>query len=289
MRAPSTTTTLLMAAALLAGACGAGAATPLDDAIDPQWAGALWDDGQAEVAAYRGVRTIYGAPRPHTAHLVTVKEDFHEEQLVKADWPYDGKPIRTVLKQNQVATIETPNYPYHFMASVFQERAAPHRGVKLTVASQEWCGTTFKEFALLDGAGRMAWSSYWEGDASGTAEVEAGAVFEEQLPLLVRALRFQDGLSVPIRLMPNQTTTRASPPRAVDAAIAVERHDGPVAVPFGEAPEAWRVAVRAEDSRTMEFLVAADAPNLLLAYDLGDGRRYELESVRRWAYWEQPR
>jgi len=111
--------------ALLAAAGANAQRVALSDAIYNGWAtDPVWDDGNAEVAEYRGERIVYGEVRPHTYRLITVKEDFNTEYYAKADWPYGQKPILTVIKQNQTATIETPNYPYHYMTSVFFDRSA---------------------------------------------------------------------------------------------------------------------------------------------------------------------
>ncbi|MEQ8819207.1 MAG: hypothetical protein RLY93_03115 [Sumerlaeia bacterium] len=254
----------------------------LADAIDPDWAKAsLWDDGQAEVATYEGERVIYGEARPHTHHLITVKEDFNRDFMVKADWPYDDKPLMTVLKQNQVATIPTPNYPYHYMASVFFDREDIGRAVKMTVSSQEWCGITTKDVQFWEEPPVYRYTSYWDGQGMGEAKVPEAAAentfFEEELPLLVRTLEFGDELELEFELMPNQTTSRAKKPDPVEAQARVTR----------EEDAGWRIAVRAADGRELNFTVANDEVNTLRAYSLGEGRSYTLANVERWPYWER--
>jgi hypothetical protein len=280
----------LLAPLLLATLASAANAAPLADFVDPDWAGPIWDDGQAEVATYQSHRAIYGADRPHTSHLITVKEDLRMDLLVKADWPWGDATVRTVLKQNQVATIPTPNYPYHFMASLFVDRANVADAMKLSVSSQEWCGMTFKTLDLTQSPPVMHRSSYWDGEGTGRATVAAhveGAHFEEELPLLARALRHEEGMQAELMLYPNQTTTRASVPVPSAATLSVARTTEEVSVPAGSvaAGEAWLVTVKAEDGRTITLVVADDEMDTLVAYDFGDGRKSALESVERRAYW----
>ncbi len=282
---------LLGAAALLAAPCALAQRVALSDALYNGWAGdPVWDDGNAEVAEYRGEQVVYGEPRPHTYHLVTVKEDFNTEYYAKADWPYGQKPVLTVLKQNQVATIETPNYPYHYMTSVFFDRNDVGGAVKMTVSSQEWCGQTSKEFQLWHEVPIMRWSSYWDGEGTGErglTEHTASALFEEELPLVVRALNFEEGLTVQFLLEPNQTTNKAPAPRPTGASLTVSRppHAFETAIGPFTTSQAWIVTVETQDNRALRYVVEADPPNRLLQWSHSDGRTYELQDIRRWQYW----
>lgn len=253
----------------------------LASVINPEWAqGEFWSDGKAEVARYHGERIVYGEPRPHELHLITVTEDFNREYWAKADWPYGQKPLLPVVKQNQNATIETPNYPYHYMTSVFFERARIGNAVKMTVSSQEWCGSTFKEFQLHAQPVMFRYSSYWDGQGTGEATLpahDANTHFEEELPLLVRTLRFRDGLAAALLLQPNQTTNKAPVPEASPAILNV-----------AERLATWRVTIEAQDGRKLVFDVKKEYPNHLVAFEHSDGRHYELAAIERRAYWELP-
>jgi len=242
-----------------------------DFAEDP-----LWNDGQAEVAAYDASRVLYGRPRPHVLRLITVAEDFNREYYVKADWPYGQKPILPVIKQNQVATIQTPNYPYHYMASVFADRSQFSRTVKLAVSSQEWCGTTYKQFELWNNQPLQVFHSYWDGEGSGRREIAAGPndFFEEELFLLLRALPFEDGLEARLNLYDNQTTIKAPEPNASPAELAVT-----------EEAEGWGAELTTSDGRRLWYLFDAEYPHVLRSFDHSDGRSLRLQSAERRAYW----
>ena len=268
----------MLAAALLVGTLPA-APTQLAVLINREFAASeLWDDGQAEVATYTAERIIYGKARPHTMHLITVSEDFNREYWVKAEFPYAQKPLVTVLKQNAVATIPTDNYPYNYMTSLFVERLDPAKGVKLSVSSQEWCGTTSKTFQLWQNPPRMVYTSYWEPEGEGERTLgESTAFFEEQLFLLLRMLPHREGLEAEFALYPNQTTTKAPEPRPTPARLRVR--DG------GE--DRWSVEVEAGDGRFLRFAFAKDYPHALLTFRHSDGRKLDLQSLERDAYWVQ--
>jgi len=287
---PSVTATLL---ALSSTYVMAQSPVSLDSAIDELWAtDQLWDDGKAEVATYEGHKTIYGKDRVHTHRLITVKEDFNMDYYVKADWPYRQKPIMPIIKQNQVATIETPNYPYHMMASVFFERNDLENCVKLSVATQEWCGITNKEFALYDEP-TITYMSYWDGQGTGSESLNdygKNVVFEEELPLLVRALKHENKLEAEFKLYPNQTYTQVNPGVApTPALLKVESYNQTLEVPSQvyDENQLWKVTVSTEAApKDMEFFVNKEEPHTLVSYDFGDGRKYLLQEIERWAYWE---
>jgi hypothetical protein len=250
----------------------------LADEIDPAFADdEFWDDGMAEVARYKASRTIYGEPRQHEAVLITVKEDFNTEYYTKADWPYGQKPILPVLKQNQIAVVPTPNYSYHFMNSIFVDRTRFSRTVKASMTCTEWCGITTKEFQLWRDAPVQLFSSYWDGEGSGSRRVDVAedVYLEEELPLVLRGLRFRDGLVARLRLVSNQTSNRAAEPTMTAAVLVV-----------AEEESAWRVAVEAQDGRRIEYRFGIAYPRHLLSFDHSDGRSMELTSVTRSAYWE---
>src|SRR3989304_1678639 len=107
----------LVPGALLLGMLFSGAApllAPELPAFDSPWArDPLWDDGRAEVSLYDARRPQYGKIESYQAVFIVVKEDFHRELLVKADPPYEGKPLLPVLKLNAIHSYWTAHHPSH--------------------------------------------------------------------------------------------------------------------------------------------------------------------------------
>ncbi len=249
----------------------------LDDKVNRDFAESdFWDDGKAEVAVYDANRIIYGNNRPHTTRLITVSEDFNKEYYVKADWPYGQKPLLTVLKQNMNATIQTPNYPYHFMRSYFIDRFDFGTPVKMSISSQEWCGTTYKEFHLWKDQPDISYHSYWDGQGTGEFKIpsDENYHFEEELYLLLRGLKFEDSLVVRFFLAENQISSKASEPE--------------YSLSFAEVKEqssSWQVTVESKDGRELKYEFSKTYPHVLLSFEHSDGRSMELKNVERWAYW----
>ncbi|HEY4682483.1 MAG TPA: hypothetical protein VIH17_04445 [Candidatus Acidoferrales bacterium] len=259
-----------------------------DESFDERWAEApLWDDGLAEVATYAARRVQYGKPRSYDAVLILVKEEFTEKLYVKADPPYEGKPLLPVLKLNQIHAYPTENYPYHFLTSVFVRRDRAQQMVKLTVGSQEWCGNTFKEVRAWGPKAEIEFHSYFDGQGDGAQPLDllAGDLLEDQLPVSLRALSFREGLKIRTRLLPSLITNRASPLGFQDAEIEVAGTEA-VATPAGKIMS-WKVIVRVPDGQSVYWIERAP-PNALVKFVAWDGRGWLLKSRERRAYWQRP-
>ncbi|MSS71400.1 MAG: hypothetical protein EXS64_07910 [Candidatus Latescibacteria bacterium] len=243
-----------------------------------------WDDGLAEVATYDAERVVYKKTRRYEVVLITVKEDFNATSHAKADPPYEGKTLLPVLKLNGVATIQTENYPYHYLTSAFVRRDDVLRLEKLTNGSQEWCGNTFKEIRAWGERPEMLFHSYWDGEGDGSYALgwEAGDLAEDQLPLSLRGLPFRAGFRLKARMIDTQATNRAVRPKFAEADIRVA---GEETVSCGIGPvDCWRVEV-ARDGQTQCYWFEKAYPNILVKFESPDGRKLLLKTRERRKYW----
>ena len=281
-----TRVTLLL---LVAHLYGAALLAPELPVFDSAWArDPLWDDGQAEVSLYDARRPQYGKIESYQAVFLVVKEDFDPKLLVKADPPYEGKQLIPVLKLNAVHSYWTPNYPYHFLASVFVRRDDPAALVKLTVGSQEWCGNTFKEVKLSGGRPELHAHTYFdgEGDTTRPLDLRSGDLLEDQLPLSLRSLPFAPGLEVRRRILPSLIANNLR--RPLNPVEAVVRVAGEETVQTGAGRlAAWKVSVEmGELKQTWWF--EKTFPYALLKMESSDGRAWLLKSRARQPYWKEP-
>jgi len=281
-----TRVTLLL---LVAHLYGAALLAPELPVFDSAWArDPLWDDGQAEVSLYDARRPQYGKVESYQAVFLVVKEDFDPKLLVKADPPYEGKQLIPVLKLNAVHSYWTPNYPYHFLASVFVRRDDPAALVKLTVGSQEWCGNTFKEVKLSGGRPELHAHTYFdgEGDTTRPLDLRSGDLLEDQLPLSLRSLPFAPGLEVRRRILPSLIANNLR--RPLNPVEAVVRVAGEETVQTGAGRlAAWKVSVEmGELKQTWWF--EKTFPYALLKMESSDGRAWLLKSRARQPYWKEP-
>ncbi|HEX2164440.1 MAG TPA: hypothetical protein VHM02_10865 [Thermoanaerobaculia bacterium] len=237
----------------------------------------LWDDGRAEVCAYRVTWPRYGAPRQGSALLVLVKEPWAPELDVKADAPRDDG--FEVLKLNHVRDVRTGIYEYHQMASVFLDR---RRGslVKMATTSSEACGITTAE--LVDG--RLATHSYFDGQGS-REEDYPGGLPEDGLPALLRELVGGEAPEA-VEVFPSLLSPRL--PELAPERWRLARREVEAAGEGGRPVAAVELRLeRGDDWR--RYVFAREAPHPLLAYAAADGTRYELARCERLAYWEANR
>lgn len=261
---------------------------PIDESsyqkyINPNWVqNAIWDDGLAEVAVYEANKRIYNINRSYECVYVTVKEVFNEAYNVKTD-DYSRADLFDVLKVNRFEHIETEQYPYHFLSSMFFKKDEPMKLHKMTISSQEWCGNTYKVYTPFGGGYRINYNSYWDGEGSGEKIQEGDFLFEDQLPFTLRMMDLQEGLSFNARLMQTQISAKVGPIYADLARFRVRS----TTYSFNENEiEAWKVVAQLDLERANIYTIEKAYPNRLLSVKTWDQRSLALKEVKRYAYWE---
>jgi len=261
--------------------------------IDRSWGAApIWDDGLAEVAVYDASRTVYGVSRRFETVMLTVKEDMDRASGVKADPPYQDRDLVTVLKMNLISRIDTENYPYNYMTSVFVERGDPRVLLKEAQSSQEWCGTTYKEIVAFDGREpRMIHHSYIDGQGDGARRLAIGpsALTEEQLLLLIRSVTVPPSETETIGVYDSIVTNGGSAPALRILRLQFAGQET-LETPAGRF-EATRLDLRAgttdDGPPTMSFWIENAERRALLRFESDDGRGLLLRSIGRRAYWKR--
>ncbi len=253
----------------------------LQEYFNAAWAmDTLWDDGLAEVAIYDASRTVYNKVRHFDYTIITVKEDFNKAHNVKTD-DYTRDDLFPVMKVNEFARIETDNYPYHYLTSVFVHRSRPWALHKLTASSQEWCGNTFKSITDASSVFRQHFNSYFDGQGEGSRELPKNILIEDQLPYTLRALRFSDTLQFEANVLELQQTNKASEP------LIYKAHIASIKTQVNGKP-AWQVKVQLDKDKQNIYTFDARYPNHLLQQQTWDGRTLQLKKISRYAYWENP-
>lgn len=256
---------------------------------------AIWHDGKAEKATYAATRTIYGLARSYDAICYTNLENVERASAVKSA---DGKGL-SVFKHHWSERIPTENYDYDFSVSSYLE-ADTLRPYKLTVASQEDCGASFKQIWR-----EKSWSEssggfrYWEsvyfpgtGVREGRLESSRDLQFFDSLSCALRDFDFEARKDVELRLLSTHKSNQAGSWEPVAARVhwaARERLELPIG-----AREAQRLELFTDGASPLAtFWMDADgsAPwlHVLLRYAGPDGQSYALKSFERSAYWERPK
>jgi len=245
----------------------------------------IWDDGNAEVARYTARQMRYGEERAGELVLITVKESFDPERLVKADGPSHAHAI-DVIKLNAVLTFQTGVYTYHQMASVYSTRPELSP-IKLAVTSQEWCGTTTN---LLSVRGDHALSrsfSYHgaEGERSVSFELPDDVVLEDALPLFIRAID-RNVRTRRVHVLPSQLSNHAESVTPVAVTITIRGEELlqlPMDDPLSPRP-ATAVEVAWPGDRRDVYYIGPLTRELLRIERAG--HVYDLRFIERAPYWE---
>jgi len=280
------TISILLALSLPASTASSGA-VPIDRsfALDP-----IWDDGLAEVAHYDAHRKVYGIDRVFRTTMITVKEEFDATTAVKADPPYTGRPIVTVLKLNILSVIPTENYPYSYMTSIFARRDDLRVLVKAASSSQEWCGTTFKEVITWEGSPRLRFHSYFDTQADGehAMALPEGTMLEDQLYLAMRAVVPEPGMSASLPVYDSLISN--SVPRAPVARpmTLVSGRDESVSTPAGSfATHRYDLIETGSTAPAMSFWIENGRRRALVKFSAADGRSLLLAEITRRDYWSR--
>lgn len=248
--------------------------------FDEQWAmSKYWEDGLAEVATYEAERTVYKKKRQFEYTLITVKEEFNQEFNVKTD-DYKRDDLFPVMKVNEFCQIQTDQYPYHYLTSLFFRRDQPVALYKMTSSSQEWCGNTFKAI-VDDGVNfKESYNSYWDQQGTGSRDLRRDVLLEDALPYTLRALKFDQKPSFDLTVMDLQQTSKATAPEYYQAHLTTAE------APAADVTEpAWQVTVQLAPGKQNVYWFARKYPNMLLRQTTWDGRTLQLKSVKRTAYW----
>lgn len=126
-----------------------------------------WYNGQAEISRYSLDQAQYGSMNPGEAVLVFVTEDFRTDTQVKLE--SDAKDKATsVLKLNSIRRFVTGIYDYSLYSSVFTpvNTNKYDHSLKVTMSAQDWCGQTYSQLNLIDGAYEVLGRSYFEKNAT---------------------------------------------------------------------------------------------------------------------------
>lgn len=271
-----------------------GAGAPLDGRLTEWSDHEIWYDGQAEIARYQATRVIYGEPRTYTATLHTNREVLDPQTQTKSA---NGEGVAVFKFHTRDESIPTPNYRYDFSTMVYVDfdELSPW---KLEMGSQEDCGTTFKRYWIRGGDVHALQSSYFpeEGFREEWYGAASGMVFQDSLPLVLRAFPFDDPPEDPIRipLVIDQTNNHLSPQRPIPYAV-IYRGTQTLELPIGEV-EAHHIEVTPRQRDVPDpgaaanhywFAVDGEAPMLhaMVQYRGPFGTEYRLQSLTRDKYW----
>jgi hypothetical protein len=267
--------TLLLAAGLGPAPQGGGWRT------DP-----AWYDGQAETCVYEATRTVYGLERRYRATAYTDKERASPETTTKTE----GDDGVEVFKHHWSERVPTESYDYDY-STMSYTRASDLAPFKLTVATQDDCGASYKELWREGDGLRWFESVYFPDGGRREGRLAGEPVPFDALTLVLRDFPFDAPADRRLAVLPSQKSPRRVP---FEPEARVARYGGreTLELPAGRV-DARRVdLLRPDGSVEARFWFAADggAPWLhaLVRYEGPEGVTYRLVSLERTKYWERP-
>ncbi len=245
----------------------------------------VWYDGLAEKCVYQATRTIYGRERTFEASAYTDKERADPDTTVKTE-ARDGLEV---FKHHWSERVPTEHYDYDFSTSCYV-RTEDLGCFKLTAATQEDCGASFKEIWRDDSAFSFFESVYFpDGGRKEGRIAERTAVFEDALPLVLRDFPFEKGRSFVLAVIPSQKDVRAVPFEPAPMTVSCAGSET-LDLPCGKV-DAFRIELSSGEEERARYWFAAEgaAPWLhaLVRYEGPHGVTYRLSSIERTAYWHR--
>ncbi len=140
-----------------------------------------WYEGTAEISRYALQQNRYADLHPGEVVAIFVTEDFLTDKQVKND-NYANPNSIPILKLNLLSRFTTGLYDYSIMRSIFtpaNSKTHPQT-LKVTLASQDWCGQSFMQLNFRDGRYRCSTFSYFENEADTQADMPY-AILEDEL------------------------------------------------------------------------------------------------------------
>ena len=149
-------------------------------------ANVYWSQGKAEVNVYEVSQNRYQENHPGQLVSVFVTEDFLTDKQVKNE-RYANKNSTWILKNIQLKKFTTGVYDYSLFSVVFTpiDRNKFPKSLKVSASSQEWCGTIFTQFNLIDNTDyKVEHRSYFEAEGDRTTRMKKSFLEDEVFTVL---------------------------------------------------------------------------------------------------------
>jgi hypothetical protein len=254
-----------------------------------------WKSGLAEISTYGGQEERYGSLRNEVSTLIFVYEEIDSKTRIKVESPKVPLSRQVpVLKLNRLQHFNTGLYDYSVMTSVFSGLTGP--GVqrpfdvqKVALTVQEWCGLVYQQAIPRGRNLNLTWHSYFESEGEGqrSIPIPAQAVYEDELPILLRELDgpwMQPGDSMQVSLYPREWRTRKRHQSPKFEPATIVKSSELKYVQSGRNQAAFAFTVRAPWDTTV-YYVETQSPQKLLAWHASTGAYAEWQHSVRKTYW----
>lgn len=253
-----------------------------------------WGDGKAELSGYKLVQPRYGQKRNGKAVLIFVTETHSEKEKVKIEGDSSGVPAQekfSVMKLNDVRMFQTGIYDYRVTASVFSRVDRKFELSKVSLGVQEWCGHVYHQLVSSGKELQEMLHSYFGGEAdqSHNHTIPSSAVFEDNIPILIRELRgswLKPGERAEFPGAPSLLSLRFQHKSFTWGKIAVQKSAATetISTVLGDK-KAIRWTVSTPLSGTYTYYVESEQPHRILKWSNDRGESGEIAGTIRLDYW----
>lgn len=271
-------------AALLLGATGLRA--------DDFWS--WWGDGKAELDGYALTQPRYGHLRHGRAVLIFVTEDHSYKEKVKIEGDSSKVPASErypVLKLNIVREFQTGIYKYNVLTSVFARLDRHLEPSKISESVQEWCGHVYQQFVVNGNTLEETLHSYFGGEADQIRQypLKTDAVFEDEIPILIRELQgewVKPGQDYAAPCAPSLLYLRFHHQPFIWQEIHISKSGGTetLASAIGRLP-VRRWTIKTPDAGTYIYYVEAGWPHRIIKWHSDQGEAGVIKGSIRLPYW----
>lgn len=264
---------------------------PLASLLKWNWAAEKpWKDGLSEVAEYDASSVEEGRLVRSRHIIVTEPADMNRETGTRASWPYVGKPIIETLRQREFTLPNEAAQGLPAMVDIFADRRNPSRLLRMNITRTNWEGALTRDFDFWRDTPTETWSSPRDTEGAGSRTVDSAsiALFEEQLPLVLRGLEFKDGAEGWLTLYRPVSTGDTTAPATSPGVATITREATMPRLPLRSLDVAppWRVTIECGDGRKLIYLFAAETPHTMLSFEHSDGRTMAVSALGRRVFQE---
>ncbi|MBD3314144.1 MAG: hypothetical protein GF344_00015 [Chitinivibrionales bacterium] len=253
-----------------------------------------FQDGQvAEISSYKTVQPRYGEDRKAETILIFVPEHVSRTTRIKVE-DYSAVPEENqvqVVKLNRVLRFNTGMYDYAAMTSVFTplHKDTASLPLKISLAVTEWCGNFYTHLLPQENGAKHVMHSYFqsEGDKHDFIEGKAEALYEDNLPILIREFNgafMKEGEKRRMTIMPSLWMSRITHKTLgfekgwIKKGSLADLEVGEMSVKARRWE--WRLS-----ERTSIYWTEADYPHRIVKWEMSNGEKGELVRTVYKAYW----
>ena len=213
--------------------------------FNKDWANnAYWDSVGTE-------NSVYNSAEESIQYLIR-KETFNDQFNVKTSTT--ARPDLYKVLNASILKKDTSNNHYQVqLATLCMNPLVLH---KMTVSAQNTWGITHKSYFNLKSVITLKYDSYKDKEGIDSKVLPKDVLFEDQLPICLRALNFKDSTNFNVKVLESQITNGVGALKIYNASVSMN----------SESDNTFNVTVKLDDQNTYNYYFEKSFPNKLLKF-----------------------